>query len=196
MDDLLGLESCRKVPPVRVPTMLTVNPSPLQWRDWGECLADHPDSRFTAYITNGTREGFRIGYDYQLHRCKRVKGNMCSAADHPDMVWEYITKEGAEGCILGPFDPSMLPEVQRSRFGVIPKRSSSGWRLIHWRAGVSMMGSTRTYIRYPMSPGGGASGNLMTAEHAQNIYIGNLRGSQWLAIKCKRAKSLPPKVPF
>jgi len=114
------------VPPVRVPTVLTANPSPLQWQDWGECLANHPDSRFVSYITNGIREGFRIGYDYHSHRCKRVKGNMGSAAVHPDVVREYIAKECAEGRILGPFVPNTLPNVHISRFGVIPKGSSSG----------------------------------------------------------------------
>ena len=118
------------MPPVRVPTMQMANPSPLQWQDWGECLADHPDSRFVSYITNGIREGFRIGYDYHSHRCKRVKGNMGSAAVHPDVVREYIAKECTEGRILGPFVPNTLPNVHISRFGVIPKRSSSGWRLI------------------------------------------------------------------
>ena len=55
---------------------------------------------------------------------------MGSATDHPDVVREHIAKECAGGRILGPFVPNTLPEVQISRFGVIPKRSSRGWRLI------------------------------------------------------------------
>lgn len=103
---------------------------PYQLRDWEDCLANRPDPRFTAYITNGIHEGFRISYDYQSHSCKRVRGNMCSAADHPEVVQEYIAKECAEGRTMEPFDPSKLPEVQTTRFRVIPKRNSNGWQLI------------------------------------------------------------------
>ena len=130
MDELVELESRRKGARVTVPAMLTTYPSPLQWQDWDDCLANHPDRRFAAYITNGIREGFRIGYDYQSNKCKKATGNMRSAADHPEVIREYIAKECSEGRILGPFDPNLLPEVQISRFGVIPKRNSSSWRLI------------------------------------------------------------------
>ena len=130
MDELVELESRRKGARVTVPAMLTTYPSLLQWQDWDDCLANHPDRRFAAYITNGIREGFRIGYDYQSNKCKKATGNMRSAADHPEVIREYIAKECSEGCILGPFDPNLLPEVQISRFGVIPKRNSSSWRLV------------------------------------------------------------------
>ena len=130
MDELVELDSRRKEGPVMVSTMLTTYPSPLKWRDWEDCLATHPDRRFADYITNGIREGFRIGYDYRSHKCKKATSNMRSATDHPEVIREYIAKECAEGRILGPFDPNLLPEVQISRFGVIPKRNSSGWRLI------------------------------------------------------------------
>ena len=50
---------------------------------------------------------------------------MHSVADHPEVIREYIANECSEGRILGPFDPNLLPEVQISRFSVIPKRNSS-----------------------------------------------------------------------
>ena len=111
MDELVELDSCRKGARVTVPAMLTTYPSPLQWQDWEDCLANHPDRRFAAYITNGIREGFRIGYDYQSNKCKKATGNMRSAADHPEVIREYIANECSEGRILGPFDPNLLPEV-------------------------------------------------------------------------------------
>ena len=55
---------------------------------------------------------------------------MHSAANHPEVIREYIAKECSEGRILGPFDSNLLPKVQISWFGVIPKRNSSSWKLI------------------------------------------------------------------
>ena len=130
LEDLLRLECGRKAPPGKVPTELTPYPSPLRWRDWGECLAGHPDRRFAEYIVNGVRVGFRVGYSYETHSCKKTSSNMRSALDHPEVVRDYIARECAEGRLLGPFDPASLPGVQTSRFGVIPKGNSGKWRLI------------------------------------------------------------------
>ena len=55
---------------------------------------------------------------------------MRSALEHADVVREYLAKECALGRVLGPFDLGCLPEIQVSRFGVIPKGSSGQWRLI------------------------------------------------------------------
>ena len=101
----------------------------LRWEDWEECLRNHPDRRFVDYLTQGIREGFRIGYNYGAHQCKKAKDNMRSAMEHPQVVHNYIARECAEGRILGPFDPQSLLCIQTSRFGVILK-GSGGWRLI------------------------------------------------------------------
>ena len=115
LEDLLRLERGRKVPPCKVPTELTPYPSTLWWRDWGECLAGHPDRRFAEYIVNGVR----VGYSYETHSCKKTSSNMRSALDHSEVVRDYIARECAEGRLLGPFDPASLPGVQTSRFGVM-----------------------------------------------------------------------------
>ena len=38
--------------------------SPLHRQEWDRCLAEHPDQHFRAYIINGIRFGFRVGYAY------------------------------------------------------------------------------------------------------------------------------------
>ncbi len=43
---------------------------------------------------------------------------------------EYLLKECAEGRVIGPVEPALLPMVHTSRFGVIPKGTSGKWRLI------------------------------------------------------------------
>ena len=55
---------------------------------------------------------------------------MHSTWEHPEIIWEYLAKECAEGRILGPFPPASLPGIQVSRFGVIPKKGLNKWRLI------------------------------------------------------------------
>ena len=93
-------------------------------------MASHPDRDFMEYIIAGLREGFRIGYDYQGHKCKGCEDNMKSAKEHPQVVDDYIMKECLAGRLLGPLDPQMFTEVQVSRFGVIPKSEPGSWRLI------------------------------------------------------------------
>lgn len=71
----------------------------------------------------GIRAGFHIGFDYASHACKKVKRNMRSALDHPEVVREYLASECLEGKILGPFNPDQLPMVHTSRLGVIYLRA-------------------------------------------------------------------------
>lgn len=129
MNDLKELEARRRGDTVSVPKELAGQVGPLKWQEWEESLAGHPDRRFVDYIVEGVRAGFRIGFDYDSHRCKKVKQNMRSALENPDVVRSYLTNECMEGRVLGPFNPQTLPMVHTSKFGVIPK-SSGGWRLI------------------------------------------------------------------
>lgn len=129
MEDLVELDTGRRPDQGQVPRALTAHSGPLRWQDWEKSLASHPDRRFAGYITEGIRQGFRIGFDYSKHRCKGAKRNMKSAVDHPEVVHSYLANECVEGRVLGPFNPEWLPTVHTSRFGVIPK-SSGGWRLI------------------------------------------------------------------
>lgn len=129
MEDLLKLDAGRKGQRGWLPLEVMAQASPLRWRDWQDGLAGHPDRRFAKFITEGIRQGFRIGFDYRSHKCRRAKRNMRSAEEHPEVVRKYLASECAQGRVLGPFDPQSLAEVNISRFGVIPK-NSGGWRLI------------------------------------------------------------------
>lgn len=129
MDDLLQLEAGRSSVPMRLPPRMEEVNSPLQWREWDQCLAEHPDQRFRSYIVNGIRFGFRVGYTYH-HSPRKSRQNMPSALQKPDVIRDYLAKECSEGRVLGPLDPSEFPYIHTSRFGVIPKGSSGKWRLI------------------------------------------------------------------
>ena len=129
MEDLLQLDAGRSSVPMRLPPGMEEVDSPLRWQEWDRCLAEHPDQRFRAYIVNGIRFGFRIGYAYH-HSPRKSRQNMPSALEKPEVIREYLAKECSEGRVLGPLDPSEFPYVHTSRFGVIPKGSSEKWRLI------------------------------------------------------------------
>ena len=59
------------------------------------------------YLVTGLREGFRIGFDYGTHQCRKSGDNMRSAQQHPQVVRNYVLKECEAGRLLGPFDPQM-----------------------------------------------------------------------------------------
>ena len=82
-------------------------------------------------MIQGISDGFRIGYDYKLHRTRKTTRKMKSAESHASVVQEYIFKECREEWLLGPFDPSLkeFSQIHASRFGVIPKGTSGKWRL-------------------------------------------------------------------
>ena len=90
LEDLKALDQCRKVPLRRVPPALQGMATPLRWEVWQEAMSSHPDRELVEYIIAGLREGFRIGYDYQGHKCKRCADNKKSAKEHPQVVDDYM----------------------------------------------------------------------------------------------------------
>ena len=92
-------------------------------------LASHPDRDFVNLVVTGIREGFRVGYDYS-HTCKKSPKNMQPAREGRTAINEYLAQECAEGRILGSFDEQLLPQLQVSRLGVVPKHIPGQWHLI------------------------------------------------------------------
>ena len=129
MEELLQLDAGRTTAPSRLPWEMEEVNTPLRWQAWERSLEQHPDPRFRAYIANGIRFGFRVGYTYQ-HPCRTSSRNMPSALERPEVVREYLATECSEGRVLGPLDPTKFPQIHTSRFGVIPKGSTGRWRLI------------------------------------------------------------------
>ena len=130
--DLLSLDECRTESRAYAlpPGMEAIN-TPLDWRQWEVCLADHPDDLYRNYIIKGIRDGFRIGFDYKLApQLRSAHSNMQTATQRPEVIRTYLAEECSEGRVLGPLDPIQYPFVHTNRFGVIPKGSSGKWWLI------------------------------------------------------------------
>ena len=104
---------------------------PIKMGKWDQCLLSHPDQEYWCDIVTGLQKGFRVGFGYnRLKACKKATSNMLSAMEKPEVVRDYLSKECAEGRVLGPLSQEAFPNVQISRIGVIPKGSAGKWRLI------------------------------------------------------------------
>ena len=127
--DLVALEQCK--PKLSEPNGLASDKlsrivTPLNANVWKACLQNHPDRLFALYISTGIQYGFRIGCNREC-RLTPAESNMISAAAHPSVVADYISKELLKGRTI---QWHSIP-AQISRFGVIPKKHQPGqWRLI------------------------------------------------------------------
>lgn len=189
LEDLLLLDSCRRDPRFRVSPALEGVTSPLHWEAWKDALALHPDGQYVNYLVAGLKEGFRIGFDYRTHRCRKCKENMRSAKQHPQVVREYIQKECEAGRILGPLDPQLFPEVHVSRFGVIPKTDPGKWRLI-----LDLSSPEGSSVNDGISPER-CSLSYMTVDDAARAIKKTGRGSQLAKVDIKNAYRMIPVHP-
>ncbi len=129
--DLLQLDNCISPVPLSLPPFCTIVTTPLKYQVWKSSLKHHPDPTFANYILQGIKNGFRIGFQYSTFTTRSANRNMASAIQIPQPVVEYLQVELQASRVIGPLPLNCLPEVQVSRFGVIPKRSQPNrWRLI------------------------------------------------------------------
>ena len=128
--DLLCLDFCQPSSEHQCQALTGIR-TPLCAAAWNRVLVSHLDRAFARYISQGLRQGFRIGFNHRAP-LKSAASNMGSAHQHPTVIREYIDKELSYGRMLGPFpDASALPPIHINRFGVIPKGHNTGkWRLI------------------------------------------------------------------
>ena len=92
-------------------------------------LCNHPERQKVDYVLNGLRAGFRISFRPESVCLKSAKANCPSAHQHPSVIDDYLRKEVMLGRVFGPVAHMPLPNLQVSRFGVIPKKDGA-WRLI------------------------------------------------------------------
>ncbi|KAL5469194.1 hypothetical protein EMCRGX_G030413 [Ephydatia muelleri] len=104
--------------------------SPLRADLFKGALEDHPDRRYSDYITNGLAEGFRVGFD-RRQQLRSATHNLPSVSEHDSVVSSYINTELSANRLLGPLPSRIARYTHRSRIGVVPKGHNTGkWRLI------------------------------------------------------------------
>ena len=133
LDDLLALDRHR--PGTRdapLPAALGHSVTPLCSDGWALHLRHHPDQHFVAYLLQGIKTGFRLGFD-RSHDCQPATRNLRSARDHPEVIDTYIGREKTLGRVIPRQDQqaAQTPELTVSPIGVIPKHNRPDkWRLI------------------------------------------------------------------
>ena len=104
--------------------------SPLKPEVFAAKLAQHPDQRLVAFVLDGLRNGFRLGFQHSK-KLKSAKSNKASANQHSEVIDRYLANEVSLGRVAGPFSSPPFPTLHVSSFGVIPKKGQPGkWRLI------------------------------------------------------------------
>ena len=104
--------------------------SPLNVSQFTLDLAANPDQQAVAYVLQGLQHSFRLGFQ-PARRLKAAKKHKPSAFKNPKVIDDYLANEVARCRVAGPFPSILLPNVQISSFGVIPKKGQPGkWHLI------------------------------------------------------------------
>ena len=95
-------------------------------------------SQFSSYILQDIENGFNISVE-PATPLQPATRNMLSAAQHPDVIDDYLQAELQEHRIRSPFLFHLAPSVHINHFGVIPKKHQPGkWRLIMFSDGASV----------------------------------------------------------
>ena len=104
--------------------------SPLKPEEFASKLTKHPDQRLVAFVLDGLRNGFRLGFQHS-RKLKSANKNKPSANHHPEVIDRYLAHEVSLGRVAGPFPSPPFLHLHVSSFGVIPKKGQPGkWRLI------------------------------------------------------------------
>ena len=81
------------------------------------------------FLLNGFKAGFSL--QYQGPRQATDSKNLKSAGQHPEIVKEKIQKEVQLKRVAGPFKERPISTLRVSPIGLVPKKSSGEFRLIH-----------------------------------------------------------------
>ena len=119
-EDLFKLDSCSGSPPT---AKWPVFHSPFRLDNWKYA--------FVSYIQMGLTRGFHIGFDRATSSLKSRRKNHPSAAANPAVVSQYIQSELELGRLVGPIPEGLVPLVQVSPIGLIPKvHQANKWGMI------------------------------------------------------------------
>ncbi len=93
-------------------------------------LRSHPDGRFMQWVIHSVTWGFHIGFSHHIRLRSAVRNHPSSLANS-QVVSKYIKEEYLARRIIGPISNPVLPYIQVSPIGLVPKgHQTSMWRMI------------------------------------------------------------------
>jgi len=103
--------------------------TPINVINLGTALTNYPDRQSASDIQKGFTEGYKLGYigEREFRECKNLK----SAYENKEAIREKVTKELAAGRIAGPSDTPIFPNMRCSPLGLVPKKDTGDFRMIH-----------------------------------------------------------------
>ena len=104
--------------------------SPFNYSAWKFYLRSCPGSDVDWFL-NGLCKGFSIGIESD--KLASAKRNLPSVYPNPEIIDKIYLEDDHEInflTIAGPFDCSPFSNTHVNRFGIIPKRTPTKWRLI------------------------------------------------------------------
>ena len=116
------------VSPLRPVSQLT----PINVDRFQHELRHHPNPDKVAYVVQGLRHGFHVGFNYSTSSGTSLKSatrNMASALLNPQVIDNCLQLDVETGRVAGPFSQPPLPILHVIRFGVFPKRHQP----VKWR---------------------------------------------------------------
>ena len=103
-------------------------PTPIKTSKLAQWINGY-DRDLAMFLCQGFQRGFKVGF-VGTPLSKYVH-NLKSTDEHPQVVQDYIDKELQAGRIEGPFLQPPFPKYQMSPVGVVPKKASGEFRIIH-----------------------------------------------------------------
>ena len=88
--------------PVSTPLPPVSMVSPLKPEVFAAKLSQHPDQHLVAFVLDGLRNGFRLGFQHSK-KLKSAKSNKASANQHSEVIDRYLANEVSLGRVAGLF---------------------------------------------------------------------------------------------
>ena len=148
---LLDHHSNQQTATTKINSLLHDIVSPINVSALSHFLSGYTQSEI-QYLTDGFNNGFSLKFTGTPF--SSVSSNHPSARDNPDILAELIAKELAMGRIAGPFSTPPLKPYVISPLGLVPKKQSGNFRVIHdlsfpknasVNAGIDPLDATVTY---------------------------------------------------
>ena len=93
--------------------------SPPVYDAFARELGIYPTAK-KAFVLDGIRYGFRVGFDAALVQLQTKSSNLRSCFDHPDVVDAYLAQEVQAGRVAGPFRVLLFHSCMSVRLASFP----------------------------------------------------------------------------